>query len=312
MKTRRRNYNYDETKDKLGDLPDRLSDLPDCLLLRILSSLNAKHAVQTCILSTRWKNLWKHLPRLSIRSRYFKTLKDFTKFMSQLLSVRDDSTTPLHTLNVYRKGIMEPRMLERILKYVVSHNVKRLQIRVRCDIQHFPSCIFSCHALTSLHFYVSRRHYNKPKILFPNSLNLPSLTSLYLYSVIFPGGAEPFSACPKLKSLMISHFDILGEQNLCISSTTLVELTIKKYSKPKNYRKIELSTPYLRAFSFIGTPFQILCWSHLSSVKHIEIDANMWWNYDEAPSIVFTLLLKLADIKSLTISSSTLQVLRMI
>jgi len=162
MKTRRRNYKYDETKDSYDETKDRLSDLPDCLLLQILSSLKPKHAVQTCILSTRWKNLWKHLPHLSIRSRDFKTLKGFTKFMSQMLSVRDDSTTPLHTLNVYRDGFMEPRMLERVLKYVVSHDVKRLLIRVNCDIQHFPSCFFSCHTLTSLHFYVSRRHHNKP------------------------------------------------------------------------------------------------------------------------------------------------------
>ncbi|AES82311.1 F-box/RNI superfamily protein [Medicago truncatula] len=44
---RRHNLHYEE---------DRLSDLPDCVLLHIMSFLKTKCAVQTCILSKRWKN----------------------------------------------------------------------------------------------------------------------------------------------------------------------------------------------------------------------------------------------------------------
>ena len=47
---------------------DRLSDLPDCILLYILSFLNTKQVVQTCILSIRWKYLWKHLPTGGLNS----------------------------------------------------------------------------------------------------------------------------------------------------------------------------------------------------------------------------------------------------
>jgi hypothetical protein len=51
---------------KLGESEnkDRLSDLPESLILLILSSLESKHAVQTCVLSQRYKDLWKHLPTL--------------------------------------------------------------------------------------------------------------------------------------------------------------------------------------------------------------------------------------------------------
>jgi len=44
---------------------DRFSDLPDCVILHILSFLNTELAVQTCILSSRYKDLWKRLPVLS-------------------------------------------------------------------------------------------------------------------------------------------------------------------------------------------------------------------------------------------------------
>ncbi|CAL4983550.1 unnamed protein product [Urochloa decumbens] len=46
--------------------PDLLSALPDCLLHAIMSSLKARQAVQTCVLSTRWRDLWRSVPCLDI------------------------------------------------------------------------------------------------------------------------------------------------------------------------------------------------------------------------------------------------------
>ncbi|KAK2387142.1 F-box/FBD/LRR-repeat protein [Trifolium repens] len=60
---------------------DRLSNLPDPLLHHILSFVDSEYAVQTCILSTRWKNLWKHLPTLTLDSSGFIHQKNFTKFV---------------------------------------------------------------------------------------------------------------------------------------------------------------------------------------------------------------------------------------
>ncbi|KAL8482108.1 hypothetical protein ACS0TY_028313 [Phlomoides rotata] len=47
---------------------DRISELGDAILLRILCSINIKEAVQTSILSKRWKNLWTSMPDLNFRS----------------------------------------------------------------------------------------------------------------------------------------------------------------------------------------------------------------------------------------------------
>ncbi|KAJ1276243.1 hypothetical protein BS78_05G199700 [Paspalum vaginatum] len=55
-----------------GDV-DRLSALPDCLLQAILSFLKARQVVQTCVLSTRWRNLWRSVPCLDIDLDEFKT-----------------------------------------------------------------------------------------------------------------------------------------------------------------------------------------------------------------------------------------------
>jgi hypothetical protein len=92
----RTKYNDHDNEDKLSDLhdenEDKLSDLPDCVLLHILSFLNTKYAVQTCILSKRWKNVWKCLPSLIICYSHFKNLRDFEYFIHWFLGTRDRST----------------------------------------------------------------------------------------------------------------------------------------------------------------------------------------------------------------------------
>ncbi|WVZ50631.1 hypothetical protein U9M48_001869, partial [Paspalum notatum var. saurae] len=48
-----------------GGGPDRLSALPDCLLHAIMS-LKFREAVRTCVLSKRWRHLWRSMPCLDI------------------------------------------------------------------------------------------------------------------------------------------------------------------------------------------------------------------------------------------------------
>lgn len=76
----------EETKSKQGKPEeDRLSSLSDTLLLRILSFLPSKTSVQTSILSTRWRNLWKHLSVLNLSDQDFlqfdsEPFKNFRRF----------------------------------------------------------------------------------------------------------------------------------------------------------------------------------------------------------------------------------------
>jgi hypothetical protein len=297
---KRERHNYDEKEE------DRLGDLPECVLLHLLSFLTAKEAVQTCILSTRWKNLWKHLPIVRISSSYFNTMDGFTEFIAQFLSLRDDSTA-LDYLLFNSKGMVEPQILERILKYAVSHNVQQLLIVLNYNIEHIPSCIFSCLTLTSLKLVVS--HHNGT--LFPNSLNLPALSTLYLLGFVFCSDnddrAEPFSALKKLNSLTIWLCEVDDAQNLCISNVTLANLAIQTNQR-WNYCKIELCTPNLSKFAYAGTALEKLSGSHLCSIKHIIIDAYMCSDNANPPSNLLSWLRALTELKSLTVTSTTLQV----
>jgi len=285
---------------------DRLSDLPDCVILHILSFLNAKQAVRTSILSLRWRDLWKRLPALILHYSYFSTIQIFNKFVSRVLTLRDSSLA-LHSL-VFSHN--QPRIIKKVVNYAISHNVQRLGLSVRCDIAQIPPSVFSCQTLTHLELSVCPRIGHGEETLFPKSLNLPSLTSLYLENFAFcadeNGRAEPFSAFNRLNSLLICVCTVRDTLTLCISSATLVNFTVRSHSYV--FYEIELCTPSLGTFGFTGKPYKKIFGSGLSCVKHVDIDAEIF-SMDMQPSLILlSWLLNLTNTKSLTVTASALQV----
>jgi len=259
-------------KFEIAENEDRLSDLPDSIVLYILSLLNTKHAVRTCVLSKRWKYLWKRIPTLILHSSRFSTVKQFKLFVSKVLALRDTSTA-LHALDLDRHGDIEPQLLKKILNYVSSHNthIQELGISVRGNSSLIMSCVSSCHALTYLILPVYPRGNvdSNPGTLFPQSLNLPALTSLDLTNFTFCDGengcAKPFLAFKRLSSLALRHCKVSDAQILSISSETLVNLAM--HNNSSEFDKIELSTPNLCTFTFNGSPDQIIFGCGLSFVK---------------------------------------------
>ncbi|KAG5133921.1 hypothetical protein JHK82_025109 [Glycine max] len=83
---------------------DRLSELPDCVVLHIMEFMDTKYAVQTCVLSKRWKDLWKRLTYLGFNTTLFNNVVKFNKFVSRVLSGRDGSVSLLN-LEFTRRGM---------------------------------------------------------------------------------------------------------------------------------------------------------------------------------------------------------------
>jgi len=71
--TRKRTRASDGGGESSTGGPDRLSALPDCLLHVIMSSLKARQVVQTCVLSTRWRHLWRSVPCIDVDIVEFRT-----------------------------------------------------------------------------------------------------------------------------------------------------------------------------------------------------------------------------------------------
>jgi len=303
-------------------IEDRLSDLPDGVILHILSLLDTKQVVRTCVLSKRWEHLWKRISTLILHSSRFSYVKQFTTFVSKILTLRDSSTA-LRVLDVDRNGNFEPRLLKRILNYISSHStlLQELSISVRGDSSLILSCFSSCRALTSLKLSIYPRD-GYTETLFPKSLNLPLLTSLDLTNFAFCGGesgcAEPFSVFTMLNSLALSSCKVKDAQILTISSDTLANLAIHSpleeinvdiHDNSSNMPKIELSTPSLYTFTYSGSLIQEICGSGLSSVKQVHIDDSREFSASVRHGLlVFNWLLDFANVESLALSSTTLQV----
>jgi len=110
------NENNEEYEDK--EYEDRLSNLPDSVILHILSFLNTKDVVRTCVLSARWKDIWKYIPTLILNSSRFYTVRQFEIFMPKILTLRDNSTA-LHSLDFDHMGKTEHQFLQKILNYCI-------------------------------------------------------------------------------------------------------------------------------------------------------------------------------------------------
>jgi hypothetical protein len=290
---------------------DRLSDLPDCVILHILSFLNTEKAVQTCVLSSRYKDLWKHLPALILHSYScdFPTVNVFTKFVSRVLSLRD-SSIPLQSLHFGYIGSLDPQLIKGVANYAISYDIQRLGLSVYCDIEQLPPSIFSCKTITYLNLSIYPIGYGR-KTVFPKSFNMPALTTLNLGNFDFCASdnnsrAEPFSVFNRLNTLVLRQCGMRDTLTLCISSATLVNFSMHSHSY--EFYEIELCTPNLGTFAFIGKPYQKVSGSGLSYVKHVDINAEILSMDMQPPRFLLSWLLELVNTKSLTVTASTLQV----
>ncbi|KAL6654810.1 hypothetical protein ACP70R_008275 [Stipagrostis hirtigluma subsp. patula] len=75
--------------------PDRFSDLPDDLLRDVMFFLTLQEAVQTCLLSRRWQNVWESMMWLNFDAAKFRSMKTFKKFVDNFLMYRSSLLVPV-------------------------------------------------------------------------------------------------------------------------------------------------------------------------------------------------------------------------
>ncbi|RHN76403.1 hypothetical protein MtrunA17_Chr2g0331731 [Medicago truncatula] len=124
-----------------------------------------------------------------------------------------------------------------------------------------------------------------------------------------------------LDRLIIDSCIVQDAQNLCISSTRLVNLTILMDDcdlaiNIGTYFGLELYAPSLQTFAFSGpyTPKLFASKNVLSSIKHVDIHVTCYWNLkaEQTSSVLLNWLVELANVESLTLSSYTLKVLSLV
>ncbi|KAJ4731270.1 hypothetical protein LUZ62_011728 [Rhynchospora pubera] len=193
--------------------PD-LSTLPESVLIRILSCMNPKEAVQTCILSKRWRNLWTRVTSLNFNKHAFECTADFVHFVTNMLFFHGNSKLDTFRLCWYIHKHEVSTHSSKIYQIYVSNITAWIFSALSCKpltislvLYGFPNlklphALFTCASLEQLELdlFDSRK-----KAIEPKCVNLPNLKKLKfrycaLYNLVMQG---ILSGCPLLEELSL-------------------------------------------------------------------------------------------------------------
>ncbi|KAJ0666238.1 putative F-box domain, leucine-rich repeat domain superfamily, F-box-like domain superfamily [Helianthus annuus] len=225
---------------------DRLSSLPDDLIHKILSFVRAKHAVQTSVLSSRWRYIWTSIPCLNLSCKDFHMLPKFSKFVKHALSGRNNQIEVSSVKLTSRGKVVQP-CVERILSYAFSHNVEQMNIIFLPEKNiEFPVSLFSSQSLKNLTLTGCTRNVYDLSITSPPTWELQTLATLNLHFVTLHDantdkGDSLFSHCANLKNLTLKHCRLLGLNVFNISHPGLSSLTLED-----GYDDVNVVTPQLK------------------------------------------------------------------
>ncbi|KAJ0054295.1 hypothetical protein Pint_03381 [Pistacia integerrima] len=258
----RRNKRVKKCKD------DRLSNLPDDILHQILSFTDTKFAVQTCLLSKRYINLWKTLPDLNFDSMNFNRIFCFKRFILDVLTRRDQSVD-IGKFSLTRRGRIDKSFMTKVIDYLISHNVKGLSFQVDWGEFRLPQRLIACESINSLVMETFR-----PGILPGNWFGFVGLQDLHLSRMQFHYESQqpfdPFSSCPNLRSLYLGDCYLSGFSVFRITGPQLINFNLSNFVIA-NRGRIELLAPVLTSFSFTNSIPQSFALVELPAVRNVNV-----------------------------------------
>ncbi|KAJ0430587.1 putative F-box domain, FBD domain, leucine-rich repeat domain superfamily [Helianthus annuus] len=252
---------------------DRLSRLPEEILSHILSLMPMKFAVQTSILSKRWRYIWM-----------FVTNLDFGDIHSM------DS---LHSLTK-----IVDRVVSNWIDELVRLKISELDLQVQ-QLQ-LPPSMFTCRTLTKLR--LDRSGYAFRDVWeFKCPVNLPCLKTLDIavYATPSVNAFKLISGCPKLEnlSLEVTWFNMNEEEDYVFNIPTLkrLKLTWSKYDLRIN--KVILNVPNLEHLYVCGALRSVFVMEDVSSL----VEASVPLDYVSYGHLSAELLKGLSGVKSLSV-----------
>ncbi|XP_052483075.1 F-box/LRR-repeat protein At3g59190 [Gossypium raimondii] len=300
------------------DLADRLSELPDHVILHIMSFLPIKEAVRTCLLSTRWKDLFTSISNIELDGVLRnKALRNrFMKFSDGFLSLRKDISVDRFRL-CCGPGIDHRKINEWIL-YAVRHGVRELDLIFQSrsfETRHFTELeftVFTCKTLLTL------RLFNLPSLVLtiPTHCCLPKLKVLHLTFLKFSDDESIrrlLSSCNSLEELLVQSCELSNLNKLSVCHPTLKRLTINGgHIDP--ICELEINTPNLVCFDFgyfycEETRLSLINLNSLSEARiWIGFIAKMFSNFCNDTASAFDLMRALSCVQSFHLTGICLEV----
>ncbi|GJT92212.1 F-box/LRR-repeat protein-like protein [Tanacetum coccineum] len=228
---------------------DRISNLPDDLLANIISSLNTKEAVSTCVLSKRWKDVWLQIHNLDFHIRSNRHL-DFNFIHGILNRLKSPKIRKFRLICRHRSRY---RAIYDILCEAIRHKAYEIDFNVL--YMELPSSVLTCDNLTVLKLTSNFKNI----MPVPGVIHLPSLKSLTfkINRPPFELTEDLFRCCPKLEDLVLGGTYSSEEQIYDITSPSLQVL------------HISLSCEYI---PYMRPPGTVLL--NLPTIKQLHIEEN--------------------------------------
>ncbi|KAK9140845.1 hypothetical protein Scep_010526 [Stephania cephalantha] len=226
---------------------DALSSLSDSVIHHILSFMDAKYAVRTSILSSRWRDLWKSLPHLTFNKTITPQNNHFVDLVNGVLIVRDGSD--IQTFRLLCIDDADSPYLHNWILGAIGRNVHEINIEVGTTSKKLiklPNGLFNCQTLTTLklsldevtsfpYYILINMPVNLPDNLhvhWPIRIYLPNLKVLHLFRVSFrdfEAASKLILSCPSLLTLEMLHCSFDARGCFVINSPTLKFLKMQTW-----------------------------------------------------------------------------------
>ncbi|XP_074369313.1 putative F-box/FBD/LRR-repeat protein At4g13965 [Apium graveolens] len=328
------------------DEGDRLSSLPDDILHQILSFLGTRQAVQTSVLSKRWRHVWTTTSSLTFD--WYDQLFPYThsgiiKFMEHVLSNRNHET-PVSCFKLFAVYRFPPSFLRRLIRYPIDHNVvevdidlefhryqpfnlstfssnttQRLKLRAPVDFGDSSGSdrVWVLPVLKTLHLICPPHIYNY-KLPVSCLICLPALTTLCLDGVQLPESLSSMSL-PALTTLSLKRCNLPQEVwdfpdllNLELDDVPLPQNITHFFSALVSVRDVKLyfTTRFIPYFTISCPQLACLkigkCIYKTMGYKPVRNKAT-WENKSVAYRHFINMLSKLSSAKILTLDSAIIQ-----
>ncbi|KAL3620482.1 hypothetical protein CASFOL_035394 [Castilleja foliolosa] len=224
---------------------DRLSALPDCLIIHILSFLEAKQSAITALLSKRWQFLWTQSPRLIFKEERLwlqpPEVQHFVSWVNRTLAICGRNYLNTFELEFPYSENYSPDVNVWV-GFAIINKAKQVSLLLN-------NYLYESYTLPQTMFqsaYLKRLKLQGCVVAPRGTIEWPSLTELRIEDskLLQHVMDKMLSGCPVLRCLVLKNCS--GFTRLDVSSKSLYELWVSDPEEGNWYEPfLQISAPYL-------------------------------------------------------------------
>ncbi|KAK0588730.1 hypothetical protein LWI29_004723 [Acer saccharum] len=260
---------------------DRLSNLPNPIIYNILSLMDTKYAVRTCVLSKTWLFHWRYIHSLNFDTKTFTKVSTFRKFVLHVLRRRRPFGVRRLKFLVdyhYKAKSRNSSVEKKVSDYAALYGGLE-ELETKFDSK-FPESIVQCQSLKTLKLST----YSIEDL--QDSFDFASLTTLQLSGTSFSqthnNSFDIFSTCLNLENLILINCSLDGREIFEISALRLINLSISNfYLEGSNIinEKLVISAPTLVNLNISNLEFEGLNVDYMKEVVVISAPRLKFFNF---------------------------------